>query len=75
MVEQASHYRSYDPDIEDYDENLNDHRIAPYRFGQSGRTESNADEYVPLFLSDSDGEPDPSEYMTPSRRIQRTSIS
>ena len=75
MVEQASHYRSYDPDIEGYDENLNDHRIAPYRFGHSGRTESNPDEYVPLFLSDSDGEPDPSEYMTPSRRIQRTSIS
>jgi TPR repeat protein len=75
MVEQASHYRSYDPDIEDYDENLTDHRIAPYRFGQSGRTESNPDKYVPLFLSDSDGEPDPSEYMTPSRRIQRTSIS
>jgi len=30
---------------------------------------------MPLFLSDRDGEPDPSEYMTPSRRIQRTSIS
>jgi TPR repeat protein len=74
MVEQASHYRSYDPDIEGYDEDLSDHRIAAYRFGQSGRTESNHDG-VPLFLSDSDGEPHPSEYMTPSRRIQRTSIS
>src|SRR5450631_1938894 len=70
MVEQASHYRSYDPDIEEYDENPTDHQIAPYRFGQSGRTES-----MPLFLSDSDGEPDPSEYMTPSRRIPRTSVS
>ena len=75
MVEQASHYRSYDPDIEGYDEDLTENRIAPYRFGQSARTESNADEYVPLFLFDSDGEPDPSEYMTPSRRIQGTSIS
>jgi TPR repeat protein len=70
MVEQASHYRSYDPDIEEYDENPTDHQIAPYRFGQSGRTET-----MPLFLSDRDGEPDPSEYMTPSRRIPRTSIS
>jgi TPR repeat protein len=70
MVEQASHYRSYDPDIEEYDENPTDHQIAPYRFGQSGRTES-----MPLFLSDSDGEPDPSEYTTPSRRVPRTSIS
>jgi TPR repeat protein len=75
MVEQASHYRSYDPDIEGYDEDLADHPIAPYRFGQSGRTESNPDRYVPLFLSDSDGEPHPSEYMTPSRRVPRTSIS
>jgi TPR repeat protein len=75
MVEQASHYRSYDPDIEEYDENSSDHPIAPYRFGHSGRTESSHDGYVPLFLSDSDGEPHPSEYMTPSRRIPRTSIS
>jgi TPR repeat protein len=75
MVEQASHYRSFDPDIEGYDEDLADHPIAPYRFGQSGRTESNPDRYVPLFLSDSDGEPHPSEYMTPSRRVPRTSIS
>src|SRR5258708_3848233 len=75
MVEQASHYRSYDPDIEEYDENLTDHQIAPYRFGQSGLTESSHDGYVPLFLSDSDGEPHPSEYMTPSRRLQGTSIS
>jgi TPR repeat protein len=75
MVEQASHNRSYDPDIEDYDENLSGHQIAPYRFGQSGRTDSNHDGYVPLFLSDGDGEPHPSEYMTPARRIPRTSIS
>ena len=74
MVEQA-HYRSYEPDIEGYDENSTDHQIAPYRFGQSARTESNHDSYVPLFLSDSNGEPDPSEYMTPSRRIPRTSFS
>jgi hypothetical protein len=75
MVEQASHDRSYDPDIEGYDENLTEHQIAPYRFGQSVRTESSHDGHIPLFLSDSDGEPHPSEYMTPSRRIQRTSIS
>lgn len=74
-MEQASHYRSYDPDIEGYDENLADHPITPYRFGHSGRTESSHDGYVPLFLSDSDGEPHPSEYMTPSRRIPRASIS
>jgi TPR repeat protein len=75
MVEQASHYRSYDPDIEGYDENSTDHQITPYRFGHQGRTESSHDGHIPLFLSDSDGEPDPSEYMPPSRRLPRTSIS
>jgi TPR repeat protein len=77
MVERSTHYRSYDPDIDRYDdrdgENVTDHRIRPYRFGQSARTISNSG--MPLFLSDADGEPDPSEYMTPLRRNPRFSIS
>jgi hypothetical protein len=75
MVEQASHYRSYDPDIDTYDDNVTDHRVAPYRFGQAGRTGSDPDTSVPLFLSDSDGEPDPSEYITPLRKNPRALIS
>jgi hypothetical protein len=75
MVEQASHYRSYDPDIDTYDGNVTDHRVAPYRFGQAGRTGSHPDNSVPLFLSDSDGEPHPSEYITPLRKNPRASIS
>ena len=72
MVEPASHYRSYDPDNDTYDqirydENLTDHRVPSYRFGQSGRTNSDRGRSVPLFLSDSDGEPHPDEYMTPRR--------
>ena len=73
MVEQSTHYRSYDPDIDRYDENVTDHRIRTYRFGQSARTNSNPG--IPLFLSDADGEPDPSEYMTPLRKTPRFSIS
>jgi TPR repeat protein len=77
MVEQSTHYRSHDPDIDRYDdrydENVTDHRIRPYRFGQSARTNSN--QGMPLFLSDAEGEPDPSEYMTPLRRNPRFSIS
>jgi hypothetical protein len=75
MVEQPTHYRSYDPDIDRYDDRYGetDHRIRPYRFGQSARTNSNPE--IPLFLSDADGEPDPSEYMTPLRRTSRFSIS
>jgi hypothetical protein len=71
MVEQA-HYRPYDPDIDAYDDNLTDHRVPPYRFAQSVRAGSDT---VPLFLSDADGEPDPSEYITSSRRVRRTSVS
>jgi hypothetical protein len=77
MVNQPSHYRSYEPDddIYNYDENVADQRIPPYRFGQLGRTNSGPDRSVPLFLSDSDGEPYPEEYMTPARRRSRVSIS
>jgi hypothetical protein len=90
MVEQASHRRSYEPDNDIYDqdiydrdicdnnnygENVTDQRVPPYRFGQSGRTNSGPDRSVPLFLSDGDGEPHPGEYMTPARRQPRASIS
>jgi hypothetical protein len=73
MVEQASHYQSYDPDNDTYDQNPTDHRVPSYRFGQSGRTDRGR--AVPLFLSDSDGEPHPSEYTAPARRRPRTSLS
>jgi TPR repeat protein len=66
MVDQTPRYSSYDPDIEPYDENLTDHPIAPYKFGQSARTDYPGNS-VPLFLSDCDGEPDPSEYMAAAR--------
>jgi TPR repeat protein len=72
MVEQTPHYRSYDPDVDPYDDNVTDHRVAPYRFGRSARTDSNAENSVPLFLSDYDGEP---EYLTPLRKKRRASIS
>jgi hypothetical protein len=39
------------------------------------RTDSDPEESVPLFLSDRDGEPDPSEYVTPLRNMRRYSIS
>jgi hypothetical protein len=74
MVDQTPRHRSYDPDIEPYDENLTDHRVAPYKFGQSARTDY-PEESVPLFLSDYDSEPDPSEYMPALRKDRRPSIS
>jgi hypothetical protein len=89
MVEQASHRRSYEPDNDiyeqdiydrdihdnnNYGENVTDQRVPPYRFGQSGRTNSGPDRSVPLFLSDGGGEPDPGEYMPPARSHPGASI-
>jgi hypothetical protein len=75
MVDQTPRYRSYDYDVDIPDKTLIDRRVAPYKFGPSARTDSHAEEPVPLFLSDYDGEPDPSEYMTPLRKDRRGSLS
>src|SRR5258706_1879351 len=80
MVEQTPRYRSYDPDIDTHDKDthdkaLIDRRLAPYKFGQPARTDSHTEDSVPLFLSDYDGEPDPSEYMAPLRKDRRRSVS
>ena len=71
MADQTPRYRSYDTDIDIHDKR----RVAPYKFAQSARTDSHPEEPVPLFLSDYDGEPDPSEYMAPLRKDRRLSVS
>jgi hypothetical protein len=75
MADQTPRYRSYDYEVDTRDRSLIDRRVAPYKFGPSARTDSHAEEPVPLFLSDYDGEPDPSEYMTPLRKDRRGSLS
>jgi TPR repeat protein len=62
------------PDVDPFDENTADHRVARYRLRQSARTDYPEDS-VSLFLSDCDGEPDPSEYITPLRKDRRLSVS
>src|SRR6478752_8090682 len=74
MVHQTMHHR-YDRGIYWGDEDVADSGVAPYKFGQSARTDSHAEDPVPLFLSDYDGEPDPSEYITPLRKDRRGSLS
>ena len=73
MVE-TPRYRSYDPEVDGYDESVADHPVTPYRFGKSARTDSYQEDSVPLFLSDYDGEPDPGEFATPLRK-RRASLS
>jgi hypothetical protein len=75
MADQPPRHRSNDYDVDIPDKTLIDRRVAPYKFGQSVRTDSNAADRVPLFLSDYDGEPDPSEYKPPLRKDRRGSLS
>jgi hypothetical protein len=75
MVDQTPRYRPYDADVAIHDKTLTDRRVVPYKFEQSVRTDSHAEDPVPVFLSDYDGEPDPSEYVTPLRKDGRRSVS
>jgi len=74
MVERAPQYRLGHPDVDPFDENTADHRVARYRLRKSARTDYPEDS-VPLFLSDYDGEPDPSEYMPALRKDRGSYIS
>src|SRR6266436_1805527 len=72
MADRTPRYRSYDTDVDIPDKTPIDRRVAPYRFGQSPRADFHPEEPVPLFLSDYDGEPDPSEYLAPLRARRRS---
>jgi hypothetical protein len=74
MLEQAPQYRLGHTDVDPFDENTADHRVARHRLRTSARTNYPEDS-VPLFLSDYEGEPDPSEYTTPLRKDRRLSLS
>ena len=75
MVDQTPRFRPYDPDVDIPDKPLIDRRVAPYKFEQSVRTNSHTEDHMPVFLSDYDDEPDPSEYVTPLRKHGRRSVS
>ena len=72
MAEQANPFRLVDPDVDTFFENSAD-RIAPYRLPV--RTDAYPEDSVPLFLSDQNGEPDPSEYLNPMRKKRKGSVS
>src|SRR5207237_5154763 len=72
MAEQANPFRLVDPDVDTFFENSAD-RIAPYRLPV--RTDAYPEESVPLFLSDQNGEPDPSEYLNPMGKKRKCSVS
>ena len=74
MVEQSPYFRSYDPDLDPYNEDNADPRLAPYPFERSARNNFQP-EPAPLFLSDYEGEPDPSEFAPSLRSNRRAAIS
>ncbi len=74
MVEQAPYFRSYDPDNGPYSEDNSDPRLAPYPFERSTKNNFQP-EPAPLFLSDYDGEPDPSEFAPGLRGNGKTTVS
>ena len=74
MVEQAPYFRSYDPDLDPYNEDNSDPRLAPYPFERSARNNFQS-EPAPLFLSDYDGEPDPSEFAPNLRSNRKATVS
>src|ERR1700733_15090660 len=75
MVEQVHRYRLGHLEVDRFDENDADHRVANYGLQIRARPNDLPDSSVPLFLSDPDGEPDPRAYLPPSRRKRTTSIS
>jgi hypothetical protein len=75
MVDQTPRYQPYDLDVDTHDKTLTDRRMAPSKFEPSIRTDSYLEDPLPAFLPDYDGEPDPSEYLTPLRKDRRRSVS
>jgi hypothetical protein len=75
MMEQVRHHRPDNTDVDpSYKNSVRDHVTSRTR-SKTIRTDSDPEESVPLFLSDRDGEPDPSEYVTPLRNMRGYSVS
>jgi hypothetical protein len=71
----APQHSSGDADVDPFEENTADQRAAPYNLRRSARTDLHRENSVPLFLSDPDGEPDASEYITPLLKKRKASLS
>src|SRR6516165_1029767 len=75
MVEQARQYRLGNTNVDAFDKNTAEHRVERGKLRRSAQTDPYFENSVPLFISDSDGEPDPSEYITSLLKKRRASIS
>jgi TPR repeat protein len=75
MADHAPRYPSFESEDGPYEERLEErlttrsHSVAPYQVGQSGHA-SYSERSVPLFLSDREGVPDPSEYASSPKKVR-----
>ena len=75
MVEQARQFRSGNSNVDAFDKNTAEYRVAHGKLRRSAQTDLYLENSVPPFISGSDGEPDPSEYITLLLKKRRASIS
>src|SRR5262249_9910162 len=75
MVEQARQYRSGHSNVDAFDKNAAEHQVARGTLRRSAQTDLYPENSVPLFISSSDGESDPSDYITSLLKKRRASIS
>jgi hypothetical protein len=64
MADQPTRYGSYEPETDHLEQDIAGHSLRPraYAFGRTAIPADPQEDYVPLFLSDPDGEPDPAEF-------------
>jgi hypothetical protein len=75
-MEQGFRFKPGEPDVDGFDENTVDHRVVPYKFRRSGRTDAYSEDSVPLFLSDDNAEPNPGEPAAPPiKKGRKASVS
>lgn len=75
MMEQAHQYKFGDPDVDPFDENIADQRVANHALQIQTRPDAFPYPSVPLFLSDPHGKPDPRSYLASLRQKRAASIS
>jgi hypothetical protein len=75
MLEQVRQPRPGHTDVDLSYKNMARDRLTSRTPRKAAPTDSDAEESVPLFLSDRNGEPDPIEYISPSQKMGGYSIS
>ena len=78
MVDQRTQHPSQNPDSDGlggFEEDITNTWVTPHTFGRPAKANFASSESLPLFLCDPDGEPDPEEYSTLSRRYRISYVS